>query len=62
MSINRSNISQEVNKPGNKKKFKNAKKMYTPKGKYIPQNNYADYPKGNTFATNLKDVKNIGVK
>jgi len=22
----------------------------------------ADYPKGNTFATNLKDVKNIGVK
>ena len=53
MSINRSNISQEVNKPGNKKKFKNAKKMYTPKDKYIPQNNYKMMKPQNLDTQNL---------
>jgi|TARA_R110001632_G_scaffold180474_2_gene300575 hypothetical protein len=53
MSINRSNISQEVNKPGNKKKFKNAKKMFTPKDKYIPQNNYKMMKPQNLDTQNL---------
>jgi hypothetical protein len=53
MSINRSNISQEVNKPGNKKKFKNAEKMYTPKNKYIPQNNYKMMKPQNLDTQNL---------
>jgi len=53
MSINRSNISQEVNKPNNKKKFKNAKKMYIPKDPYIPQNNYKMMKPQNKNTQNL---------
>ena len=83
MSINRSNISQEVNKPGNiagphtllrypanleditgkptGQGFGAARKGPQVHGT-IEAVVDADYPKGNTFATNLKDVKNIGVK
>jgi hypothetical protein len=53
MSINRTKISQEVNKPNNKNNFKNANKMYTPKDKYIPKNNYKMLKPQNIKTQNL---------